>query len=160
MLEGDPTGTLFAYPFAIFNREGGDIDTLTMESAVISNRKAHTPLGANTALPYYASSASNPYWVELYDHYGIHASGYTWIYESYPYAYVWKDGVIKGFAEDTEGCNQHQWWPFVIYGGTSGSLTVGRVEGCGSGYYPYSEAGFNPPPVTGVLLSSGVLIFF
>jgi hypothetical protein len=149
MLEGDPTGTLFAFPFAIYNREGGSYDSLSVESATISNRKAHAPLAANVALPYYASSASNPYWVELYDHGIMYDGSHTMIYQTYPWAYVWKDGVIKGFAEDTEGCNQHAWWPFRIYGGTSGTMTVDAVEGCGSGYYPYSEPGFNPPPVSG-----------
>ena len=43
-LEGDPTGTLFAFPFAIYNREGGMNDSLTMESTTISSRKAHAPL--------------------------------------------------------------------------------------------------------------------
>ena len=74
---------------------------------------------------------------------------YTMIYKSWPWAYLWKDGVMKGFAEDTEGCNQHAWWPFRIYGGTSGTMTVDAVEGCGSYFYPYSEPGFNPPPVSG-----------
>ena len=136
-LEGDPTGTLLAHPFAIFNREGGRLDPLLTESVTISSRKAHPPLAANTALPYYASSAANPYWVELWDHDIDYSTSSTTIYATWPWAYVWKDGVIKGFAEDTEGCNQHQWWPFKIYGGVGGAINVVQVEGCGIGFYPY-----------------------
>jgi hypothetical protein len=146
-LEGYSAGTLLAFPFAILNREGGTVDLILEESVTISSRKAHAPRAATPALPYFASSSSNPYWVELWDHNASYNS-FTMIHESWPYAYVWKDGVIKGFAENPLTCNKHQWWPFKIYGGVTGTLQVDVVKGCGSGYYPY-DIGFATDIVTG-----------
>jgi len=120
-LEGDPIGTLLAFPFGIANREGGFSDNLDMESTTVSRRLAHTPLVANSALPYYPGT----YKVGITD-WGQMSSGNpadTKLYWTWPYAYVWKDGAVKAFVEQGN-CDTHWYFPFDITSGISGAVTI------------------------------------
>jgi len=125
-MEGEPYGTLNAFPFALFKRDGGWVDWVPVEDITIRSRLAHAPLAANAALPYYPGE----YVVMITDYgqtidfdldgcgdnfgYGFDpdydpaadpdCSGGTLgiplmgVY-SEPQLYIWKDGVIKLFVE-------------------------------------------------------------
>lgn len=144
-LEGDPTGTLVGFPFAVLNREGGFNDWLPMESITISNRKAHAPLAANTSLPYYPGD----YYLGLTD-YGQTVGADHLMYYAYPHMYIWKDGIIK-WAAYNYGCNNAWWVPFKISSGTSGTPTYTWIDVCGASG-PYSVTGSTPSSGTGVLM--------
>ncbi len=130
-LENDPTGTLIAFPFAIYNRDGGWSDWLAMESITISKRLAHAPLAANAALPYYAGN----YWIGITD-YGQMVGSDHLLYYVAPYVYIWKDGKILNGAYDWS-CNTQWWYPFTISSGTTGSVTLYWYDYCANGV-PYA----------------------
>jgi hypothetical protein len=133
-LEGDPSGTLLAFPFALYNRDGGYLDRMPMESITISNRKAHAPLTANPALPYYAGD----YYIGMTD-YG-QMSGYDpLMYWVDPYNYVWKDGKIINAGNDYD-CKTHSWYPWKLHSGTTGMPTLTFVDIC-SNDVPYLASG-------------------
>lgn len=130
-LESDPTGTLIAFPFAIWNREGGWMDWLAMESTTISKRLAHAPLAANAALPYYPGD----YWIGITD-YGQMVGSDHLLYYAMPFVYIWKDGKILNGAYDWS-CNTQWWYPFTISSGTTGSVTLYWYDYCTNGV-PYA----------------------
>jgi subtilisin family serine protease len=136
-LESDPTGTLLGFPFGIWNRDGGYLDWLPVESTVISNRKAHGTILANAALPYYPGT----YWFQVTD-YGQHdpIDGDPLLYDwSKPYSYMWKDGKILDMAYDY-GCYSHNWYPWTLSSGTTGVATLTWVDLCLDSS-PYATAG-------------------
>ena len=134
-LEGDPKGSLLYFPYAIFNHEGGSLDPYYMESTTISKRLAHGTLAANPALPYYPGV----YNVLLYDK-GTTFSGHPLMYNIYPFAYLWKDGMIKSFSE-YGNCDTHVWYPFIITSGKTGTAPTIQNDTTGTGcsdFGPYS----------------------
>ena len=54
--ENESDGAMTAFPFARWKRDGGYLDSVPVEDTTISARKAHAPLAANAALPYYAGT--------------------------------------------------------------------------------------------------------
>jgi hypothetical protein len=136
-LEGNPSGTLLGFPFALNNRDGGTYDSISMESTSISKRLAHGPLSANANLPYYPGT----YWVTVTDYGQIFSSGpYSGLpvlRGTWPFVYIWKDGAIKAFAEDGD-CYTQKWYPFYIISGISGSApTISFIDVCTNGV-PYA----------------------
>ncbi len=131
-VEKDPTGSMNLFPFARYKREGGALDYVPIENTTISSRKAHAPLAANAALPYYPGD----YVV------GVTDFGTTFDHDantgtaeipsmgafSVPYVYIWKDGVIKMFNlmkyQFANGsCNKHWWRAATISSGITGAIT-------------------------------------
>jgi len=179
-LEGDPMGTMLAFPYAIFNRDGGWNDSLRIESITFAKRAAHGTLAANAALPYYPGN----YVVMLTDYGQIidqDADGcgdnygweFDWEYDpnsdpdcaagtlgipllgAYftPFAYVWKDGVIKQFVafqgdmapvDPGDACNSHWWKALQVSSGLSGAPLYTSIDECGEvpGIEPYHAANF------------------
>ncbi len=147
-VEGDPTGSMNLFPFARYKREGGAIDYVPIENTTISSRKAHAPLAANAALPYYPGA----YVV------GVTDFGATFDHDAntgtaaiptmgafaVPYVYIWKDGYIKLFNmmdyETANGyCNKHWWKAATISSGISGVTTYTPNYSCSNGenIFPY-----------------------
>jgi hypothetical protein len=131
-LEGDTSGTLNAFPFALYDREGGAMDPLPLESITILKRLAHSPYVANSALPYYPG-----YYTAGITDFGGTIGSDTKLYWAVPYAYAWKDGVMK-MGLYTGSCDAHWWYPIYIYSSASGAVTVGVDGTCTNGLYPYS----------------------
>lgn len=147
-LEDDPTGTLIAFPFARWLRDGGSWD-VRLEDTVIRSRPA------NPALPYYRGD----YTIMVTDY------GQTIDHDSdggtpriplmgvyfVPHLYIWKDGVIKLFvnmgAEPVipyDTCNARWWKAAVIRSGASGSPLYIPVNQCGdASIVPYVASGFS-----------------
>jgi hypothetical protein len=71
-LEGDPTGSTWAFPFAQLQREGGWTDYTWIETIRINSRAAHGTLAANPALPYYPGdyTVAVTDWGQTIDHDG------------------------------------------------------------------------------------------
>lgn len=130
LMEGDTTGTLMGFPYAILNAG---------PSITISKRFAHSPLLANALLPYYRGD----YYVGLTD-YGNDQMQY-----GSQGMYIWKDGVIKAAAfnnaylpeftrtspypafNNPVPCDQQFWIPFKIVSGTSAvSYVTRKAEAC------------------------------
>jgi subtilisin family serine protease len=132
-------GSLNGHPYVRFNREGGAVDPLPLESSTISKRLLHTPYAANPALPYYPGT----YWAGVY---GRTNGSVTDLYFAEPNAYIWKDGIMKLGGYDFS-CASNWWMPFSITSGVSGAATILWEDLCGSSPYPYS--------VGGLLTSSG-----
>ena len=125
LFEGDPTGETGMFPHALLQREGGWRDPLPVETIVIDSRKAHAPLAANPALPYYPgiyAGVITDYGQTIDndgdgcgDNYYGASGGYDPDYDNTcggsgtpgipllgayltPYVYVWKDGAVKLFS--------------------------------------------------------------
>jgi hypothetical protein len=140
-LENDPSGSMTLFPFARYKRDGGGIDSVPIENVTISSRKAHAPLYANAALPYYPGSyvVGMTDWGQTFDH--DTDTGTTEIPVlgawAVPYVYIWKDGVIKlanvmpwMYAGDY--CNAHWWKAATITSGVSGAVTYTPNYDCGN----------------------------
>ena len=156
--EGEPFGAMTAFPFARLKRDGGYQDSVPVEDTTISSRKAHAPLAANAALPYYAGAYNI-----LVTDYGqtfnndgddgttpeVPLLGYI----AEPYLYIWKDGVIKlfsatGYQMAGDPCNDHNWWAASISSGKTGTPTFVPYSDCGDEtYVPYVGANFDPANV-------------
>jgi hypothetical protein len=146
-LEGNSSGTLLGFPFALNNRDGGNKDTISMESTTISKRLAHAPLSANANLPYYPGF----YWVAVTD-FGMTFSSGTYsgdhvLRGTWPFVYLWKDGAIKAFSEDG-GCNTQYWYPFKITSGISGSAPVITYANLCYNIEPYALDSSGPTDLT------------
>ena len=129
-LEGDPSGTLGAFPYALYNREGGWSDWLPIESTTISRRLAHGSLAANAALPYYPGTYS----IGITD-YGLSEGAHTVLYYAGPFSYVWKDGKIMG-AGFVDGCDAHSWYSWNLTSNKTGAATLSWNDNC-SNVPPY-----------------------
>ncbi len=148
-LEGDGTGSMNNFPFAHLKREGGGVDYLAVESTTISSRKAHAPLAANPALPYYPGDyvIGVTDWGQTFDHDDdagtpeIPVMGAAYV----PYLYIWKDGVIKFFnqmpyQDAGDECNEGWWRGATISSGKTGAITYTPQNVCSDstlGLFPY-----------------------
>jgi subtilisin family serine protease len=145
-LEGDPTGTLMAFPFARWFRDGGNFDYgngLRIEDTKILSRLAHTPLAANPALPYYPGvyNIMVTDYGQTIDHDSDSGTPEIPLLGVYlvPHLYIWKDGVIKLFVDmqaywpinPYDTCNAHWWKAATITSGVSGTITYTPVNTCG-----------------------------
>jgi subtilisin family serine protease len=148
-LESDPKGSMNYFPFARYKREGGVKDLAPVENITISSRKAHAPLAANPALPYYPGDyvigvTDNG---STFDHDGksttpkIPVMGAAYV----PYLYIWKDGVIKLFNRMPNqvaggACNTRWWRGATISSGKTGAITYTPQNSCNSNQkviFPY-----------------------
>jgi len=158
-VEGDPYGTLNAFPFARLKREGGFLDNgPAIESTFLMERAAHTPVLANPALPYWAgtyTALATDYGQTIDDdndgcgdNYG---SNFTTpppvcggtpgipLLGSYlsPFVYLWKDGVVKVFVDSNCSPNKHWWKAFSITSSTTDLVpTYTTINTCDSGSAP------------------------
>jgi hypothetical protein len=135
-VEGDSYGTLNAFPYARYKREGGFVDSeARIESTTILSRTTHGTILGNSALPYYAGAYSVLVtdYGQIIDHdddgcgdnYGSYfdpaydpasdtdcdtgTPGIPLLGAYYtPYAYVWKDGVVQKFLD---GSNNFEPFP-------------------------------------------------
>jgi subtilisin family serine protease len=154
-LENDPTGTLNAFPFATLQREGGYMDDLPFEDVTVMARQAHSPLAANSALPYYPGT----YDIQVTDY------GQTIDQDNdsstpeiplmgvfmQPYVYIWKDGAVKLYVIQNGGnpvspgaaCNSRWWDAATITSGVSGTATYQAVDSCNASqaYGTFSTGG-------------------
>ena len=142
-LEGDPDGAMSAFPFARYNFYGES------EDITISKRLAHSPLVANSALPYYPGTYDIQVndWNETIDYNGgghnIPLMGAYYV----PFVYIWKDGSIKLFVwlnggypvNAYDACNAHWWDAATITSSTTGAVTYTAVNGCDP-VQPYSAS--------------------
>ena len=189
----DPYGTLNAFPFSRLKREGGFTDGgPTVESTTVLNRLAHAPVLANPALPYWAGTYTimATDYGQVIDHdndgcgdnFGPNFSpSYTGaecvggdtpgipLLGAYftPYAYVWKDGVVKYFADGANNhgpwaaesaCNKHWWKAFTITSPTAAvaptysTVFAPNASACGNGsepnFIPYSGYTGNADRIT------------
>ncbi len=134
--EGDPTGTLMDFPFAIWNRDGGFLDWLPIESTTIRKRAAHGSLLADGAAPWYPGD----YVMGITD-YGQPLIGSETVLDfAQPYAYVWKNGTMLDGGYSGV-CGTDSWYPFTLSSGVSGSTTISWSNLC-SDVAPYA-AGFS-----------------
>jgi hypothetical protein len=157
--EGEPYGGMTAFPFARWKRDGGYEDSVPVEDTTISSRKAHSPLAANAALPYYPGTYNILVtdYGQTFDNDGDEDAVTPEVpmlgYISEPYLYIWKDGVIKlftatGYQMPGDACNDHSWWAASITSGTSGAPTFAAGPGCSDGTsVPYVGALFDPANV-------------
>lgn len=139
-LEDDSVGSMNVFPFARYKREGGWSDYVLVENTTISSRKAHAPLVANPALPYYPGEyvfqATD--FGETIDHDGDPGTDEIPLMGAYewPFMYIWKDGKIKLFVqmdwvEPGDPCNATNWIAASIQSGISGSITYTAINQCG-----------------------------
>jgi hypothetical protein len=148
-LEGEPYGTLNAFPFGLWKRDGGWVDWVPIEDVTIRSRLAHAPLSANAGLPYYPGEyvIMVTDWGQEIDHDGLPGTPEIPLMGSYsqPQLYVWKDGVIKlyldmGYQEPGEPCNAHWWKAASIRSGLSGAPVYTPINTCdlsAPGFFPY-----------------------
>jgi hypothetical protein len=146
--EGD-FGAMTAFPFARFKRDGGGMDWLSFENTTISSRKAHAPLAANSALPYYPGTYTVMVtdWGQTIDHDDDEFTDEIPLMGVYmtPWVHIWKDGFVKAFAmmdlqDPGEPCNAEWWEAIRISSGVSGSPTYTVVNTCGDGSsVPYNS---------------------
>jgi len=151
-LEGNSLGAMTAFPFARFKREGGYYDWLRIEDTTISSRKAHAPLLANPALPYYPGEYTLMVtdFGQTIDHDDDGDTPEIPLMGVYfqPYIYIWKDGVVKryvrmGLQDPYDPCNAEWWNAATISSGVSGTPTYTIVNACGDGsIVPYYAAPF------------------
>ncbi len=187
-LEDDPSGALTAFPFARFMRDGGWSDWLRLEDTTIAKRATHGTVLANAALPYYPGDyvVMMTDWGQTIDHDGDGCGdNYGYGFDPYydntcggygtpgipllgtyysPWAYVWKDGLIKAFVgfdsnslnpvPPGDACNQHWWKALTMTSGLTGTgptFTINDVcgdaypgagPGAGGGIQPYSGTDF------------------
>lgn len=153
--EGEPQGTLNAFPFARWKRDGGSPngDWLTFEDTTIRSRLVHAPLAANAALPYYPGTYNVVVtdFGQTIDHDNddltdeIPMMGVI----SQPWVYIWKDGVVKfynamGWTNPGDACNTHYWKAASIFSGVTGTVTYSGDLTCGgSEILPYVATGFD-----------------
>ena len=140
VLEVNPRGTLIGFPFAMENLQWSPRDHANVETTTIVSRKAHPPLAANLALPYYPGT----YYVGITDNgntfeAGEHVRDHVLLW-TYPYAYLWKGGSILAFATNSS-CNNTWWYPFALTSGTGGLLAVTSPNRC-TALTPY-DPGFS-----------------
>ena len=165
-VEGDPYGTLNAFPYARLKREGGYLDGgPTIESTTVMRRMT------NSVLPYYAGAYSilvTDYGQTIDhdndgcgDNYGYDFSstyvpgaecnsktpGIPLLGAYYtPYVHVWKDGVVQYFLDGSNNfgpfpandpCNKHWWKAFAMISDLA-SLTPTYIpfDTCGNGSEP------------------------
>jgi subtilisin family serine protease len=141
-LEGDPSGTLNAFPFATLDREGGYMDSLPVEDVTILARQAHAPLSANSALPYYPGTYDIQVtdYGQTIDHDNNSSTPEIPLMGVYlqPYVYIWKDGAVKLFVAQNNGyqidagdaCNSEWWDAAMITSSTTGAVTYTAKNVC------------------------------
>lgn len=148
-VEGDSSGSMNVFPFARYKRDGGWTDYLPIENLTISSRKAHGPVKANAALPYYPGDyvVGVTDYGQTFDHDGnsatppVHVMGLS----SVPYLYIWKDGSIQLFNtmwfQDPGGeCNKQWWRGATISSGLTGKITYTPDNSCSNNpasIFPY-----------------------
>jgi subtilisin family serine protease len=147
-LEDEPVGTLNAFPFALWKRDGGWGDWVPVEDTTIRSRLAHPPLAANAALPYYPGAyfIMVTDWGQEIDHDDEVGTPEIPLMGTYsePYLYIWKDGLIKlyvgmGYQDPYEVCNAHWWLAGGVMSGVGGAPLYGAINECGEGpdIWPY-----------------------
>lgn len=155
-LENDPTGNMNVFPFARLKREGRygipaeDFTPVHIENTTISSRKAHAPLAANSALPYYPGDYAIGVtdWDQTIDHDADENTPEIPLLGAWavPYVYIWKDGVVKmvnamPWQPAGEYCNAHWWRAATITSGVSGAVTYTPNYECNNtiDIFPYSN---------------------
>lgn len=148
-LEGEPFGSMTAFPFARYKREGGWMDYVPIENVTISSRKAHGKLLANAALPYYPGDyvVGVTDWGQTFDHDDDELTAEVPVMGAgmVPYVYIWKDGVIKLFnmmdyLDGGDPCNVEWWRAATISSGLTGSTKYTPNNACNadpSSIFPY-----------------------
>lgn len=138
-LEGETAGSMTAFPFARYKRDGGWLDYIPIENVTIRSRKAHGTLLANAALPYYPGDyvVGVTDWGETFDHDYDELTAEVPVMGAgmVPYVYIWKDGVIKLFnmmdyLDGGDPCNQSWWRAATISSGLTGSTTYTLDNAC------------------------------
>jgi subtilisin family serine protease len=151
-LENDPSGTLNAFPFATLDREGGYMDDMPFEDVTILARQAHSPLAANSALPYYPGTYDIQVtdYGQTIDHDNNSSTPEIPLMGVYlqPYVYIWKDGTVKLFVAQNGGyqvnagdaCNSAWWDAATITSSTTGAVTYTAKDVCNA-VQAYSAGG-------------------
>lgn len=148
-LEGETAGSMTAFPFARYKRDGGWVDYIPIENVTISSRKAHGTLLANAALPYYPGDyiVGATDWGQTFDHDNDDITAEVPVMGAglVPYVYIWKDGVIKLFnmmdyISAGDPCNVKWWRAATISSGLTGSTTYTLNNACSNdplAIFPY-----------------------
>lgn len=144
-----PIGSMNAFPFARYKREGGWSDYVPIENVTISSRLAHGSILADPTLPYYPGNyvVGVTDWGQTFDHdydeftpeVPVMGAGLV------PYVYIWKDGVIKLFnmmeyIPAYDPCNARWWRGATISSGLTGSIVYTPNNSCSndpSSIFPY-----------------------
>jgi len=141
-MEGDSFGAMTNFPFARLKRDGGGRDSVPFETITISSRKTHSPVVANSALPYYPGTYTVMVtdYGQTIDHDLDAGTANIPVMGPYdePYVYVWKNGIIRkfvqmGYTEPGDACNAHWWKALTITSGLTGAPTYTEINQCGDG---------------------------
>jgi len=130
---GDPTGTLMAFPYAIYNRDSW-VDNHWIESISIGSR--------SKKFPFYQGW----YTVGITDYGQTNFYGQSVLWDASMYTFLWQNGTIwAGAWNQWCGPTYHWYFPYQIYSGAS-SWYIDFIDTCGNaGPYanPYTPQFFS-----------------